>query len=309
MSVQEDAARTITVVTTVHEGTLTYLGEAYESLRTQELPPGWQVEWLVQDCCREVGQLPSAVANRASCARTPGVGAVIAKERVLNRALDARGEIVQILDADDVLTPGALRRVIETHDDPDVIWTAAPALDLVEIDGQWRAKPGPHGDPEKKGLYERGEFQRLWLDDVRRKYVPIMPMTLSIKADALRSLAAADGRLRLPRLRSGENTALLHAASNLWKGHYLSDVGLLWRLHDAQLTRTPDHVGPGEADKRWAISDGWVAEQVARLSAGASSPWANVGRAVDLPPAVEAQSTADPSALASRSTAKPLVLD
>src|SRR5215467_10949778 len=136
----------VSVVTAVHAPSVPYLGDAWRSLAAQEMPDGWAFEWLVQqDGDAAVGDaLPTGDARiRAGMSRG---GVAVARTMALARAA---GPLVRVLDADDLLTPGALARDIAAVDGrPDVGWTTSAALDLV-ADGSTRphAQPDPPGGP------------------------------------------------------------------------------------------------------------------------------------------------------------------
>ena len=124
------APRTVSVVTAVHAPSVGYLPAAYESLADQVMPAGWAWEWLVQ----EDGTTGSARAalpddDRISVGTGRPLGPGVARTYALGRS---NGELVKVLDADDLLTPGALAReiaVFAAH--ADIGWTTCRAVDLL----------------------------------------------------------------------------------------------------------------------------------------------------------------------------------
>jgi glycosyltransferase involved in cell wall biosynthesis len=95
--------RLVSVVTAVHEASVGFLRAAYESLAAQALPPGWDWQWLVQEDGASAGArrvLPRD--DRISVATGRPFGPGVARTCALARA---DGELVKVLDADDLLTP------------------------------------------------------------------------------------------------------------------------------------------------------------------------------------------------------------
>lgn len=143
-------SRRIVIVTAVHAPSARYLPEAYESLRTQELPPGWDWHWVIQEdgTTDEVAsRVPddTRVTFRQGRPGGPGVARTIALAH-------AEGEYVKVLDADDRLAPGTLARDLAALErDPGLGWATSSALDLLP-DGSTIGFPG---DPAE-GPIERG---------------------------------------------------------------------------------------------------------------------------------------------------------
>lgn len=101
----------VSVITPVFPPTASYLPEAYRSLLAQRLPDGWAWEWLVQvdgepDSISEL--LPGGDSRIHLEAGKHG-GPAVARNLALARA---RGPLVKVLDADDMLCPGVLGRDI-----------------------------------------------------------------------------------------------------------------------------------------------------------------------------------------------------
>src|SRR5699024_614081 len=104
------AKNVITVMTAVHAPGAGFLSDAYESLRKQQLPDGWEWQWVLQ----EDGQTDEVAPRVPDDPRIPfGQGragrAGMARTIALPRA---EGSLVRVLDADDQLTPGTLARDI-----------------------------------------------------------------------------------------------------------------------------------------------------------------------------------------------------
>jgi glycosyltransferase involved in cell wall biosynthesis len=134
-------AHTISVITPVFDGGHLYLGDVYDSLVAQEMPPGWAWEWCVQEDGRSgVPEtfLPSD-DPRVSFATGLAGRAGVARTMALTRA---KGVVARSLDADDLLLPGALARDIECLH--RVAWCVSAGHDLLP-DG--KTVPGPYDPP------------------------------------------------------------------------------------------------------------------------------------------------------------------
>ncbi len=222
----------VSVVTAVHEASVVFLAQAYRSLVEQELPPGWQWEWLVQQdgSGTAAGVLPDDPRVTVDSGRRGGP----ATTRNL-AAGRAQGSLVKVLDADDQLTPGALGRDIAVLAyEPTIGWTTASALDLWP-DGStvgWQ-----HRDPPAGRLARNHVLHSFQQHDYR---LPVHPATLCIRRDLLLALG---GWMALP---GGEDTGLLLAASVVSDGYFIGAPGLLYRRHAGQVTGRAGWTGSTE---------------------------------------------------------------
>ena len=119
----------ISVITAAHWSTADYIEEAMESLRGQVLPPGWNLEWIVQ----EDGANPSLgdKLRRWDAVSYAANGRQLGIAFTWNLALSrAAGVLTQTLDADDLLLPGALAALIPLFAaDPSSGQSARPRTD------------------------------------------------------------------------------------------------------------------------------------------------------------------------------------
>ncbi len=231
----------VSVITPVHAPSLPHLRDAYESLRAQELPDGWEWEWLVQED-GQAGILHEALPNdddriRLGMGRRGGPG--VARTLALARAT---GTLVKVLDADDLLTPGVVERDIKALEDPDIDWSTSRVLDLLP-DGTTAGFPG---DPPP-GRIARGAVLDYWRSHDYR--ASVHPATLCIRRDLVLALG---GWMALP---ASEDTGLLIAASVVRDGHFTHEVGLLYRKWPGQATGQPAHIDPIERDARMRLID------------------------------------------------------
>ena len=242
---------TISVITAVYHPDPDYLHEARTSVAAQELPPGWSLEWLVQEDGRsDTAEQLLGAEPWINHGRNRHGGQAITRNLAL---ASSRGALVRNLDQDDVLTPDALARDIAALDaHPDIGWATSRVLDLLP-DG---SREGFDHDPQV-GRIERGETVQHWRAHGYR--LPVHPTTLCIR----RPLAVAlGGWMAVP---GSEDTGLLIAASVLTTGWFTGDVGLLYRKWPGQASASPDHTETIEWQARMSLISE-RAEQLARLN-------------------------------------------
>jgi len=233
------ATRFVSVVTAVHAPSVRFLPAAYESLATQEMPAGWDWQWLVQEDGTE-GHARVLLPNddRISYATGRPLGPGIARTYALARAV---GELIKVLDSDDVLTPGALARdIAAVTGSPDIGWATCRALDLMP-DGSTVA----YRDEPPAGPIARGDVLRHWVEHDHRS--PVHPATLCIRRDLLLSLG---GWMALP---ASEDTGLLLAADAVATGYFTAEAGLYYRKWPGQLTAHAAHIHPMEQHHRNSV--------------------------------------------------------
>ncbi|MGI5397932.1 glycosyltransferase family 2 protein [Streptomyces sp. CA-135486] len=232
-------SKLITVLTAVHGPGAHHLPDAYKSLLSQDLPDGWDWEWVIQqdgetdDVSPHVPDDPRVKfgqgrVGRAAMARTLG----------LSRA---EGEYVKVLDADDMLTPGALARDLSALlSNPGVSWATSRVLDYLP-DG---STLGFDQDPAE-GVIHRGAVLDHWKAHEYRAQVH--PATLFMRRDLLLALG---GWMALP---ASEDTGLLLALNAVSRGWFTAETGLLYRKWPGQVTNHAAHVDQGEREARMAV--------------------------------------------------------
>jgi glycosyltransferase involved in cell wall biosynthesis len=184
----------------------------------------------------------------------PGVARTLALSR-------AEGEYVKVLDADDMLTPGALARdlaVLTRH--RDVSWVTSRAVDLLP-DGTTRV----FGDDPPEGPIEPGTVYAYWKSHDFLSLV--LAGTLFVRRDLLLSLG---GWMALP---ASEDTGLMMALDAVSRGWFTREVGMIYRKWPGQATQQAAHTDRSEREARMAVID-------ARTSALAGLGW-RVGPAPD----------------------------
>ncbi|MFF7230798.1 glycosyltransferase [Streptomyces sioyaensis] len=243
--------RRIIIVTAVHAPSAHYLPEAYRSLCRQELPDGWEWQWVIQEDGRSDEVAPHVpdderVIFRQGRPGGPGVARTIALAH-------AEGEYLKVLDADDQLPPGALARDLAALEgDRSIGWATSRAVDLLP-DGSTAGFPG---DPEP-GPIERGAVLDFWKANGFRAQVH--PATLFMRRDLVLALG---GWMALP---ASEDTGLLLALNATSRGWFTPEVGLLYRKWPGQATGQASHTDSAERDARMAVVEA-RARELARFA-------------------------------------------
>lgn len=232
----------ISIVTPVYgEASARFLSDAYASIVAQELPAGWEWEWVIQEDDEDgpASQfVPTGGARiRFSTGRHGGPG--VARTLALAHS---KGALIRCLDADDQLTAGALAREIKALEDPSIGWTTCAATDLLP-DGSLRSFP--LGDPDP-GRIARGAVLEHWRG-TELKTLMVLPSTLCIR----RPLAVAlGGWMALP---ASEDTGLLIGASAVTDGWFIDEPGMLYRKWPGQVTAQAAHVDVLEQRLRYQL--------------------------------------------------------
>jgi glycosyltransferase involved in cell wall biosynthesis len=212
----------ISIVTPTQAHNADHIAALWDSLAGQELPPGWEWEWLVQ----EDGQRP-AVRDRL-----PGdprihydaLGVQLGGAATRNTALArARGELVAGMDHDDLYEPGGLAALAgPLAGDPAAAWSCA-RMRWQNPDGSTWVKP----DVYPPGRIEPGTIADTFVrsDD--------FPFPASIVAYRRLHLVAHGG---WPAVARSADAVLLAAFSTRWPGIWVDEVVATYRRWPAQHT-------------------------------------------------------------------------
>lgn len=226
----------LSIVTPSYKPVRDQLLEAYDSVRSQKLPHGWELEWIIQEdgdtgAVKEI--LPGNSIVKFDTGRRGGVA--LTRNLALARS---KGELVKNLDQDDILTADVLARDIDVlSSDPIVQWTTSRVLDLFP-DG---STVGFDSDPAP-GRIEPGFVLDHWRSHNYR--LPVHPTTICIRRELVTALG---GWMGIP---GSDDTGMLVPASVVSYGYFHSEVGLLYRKWPGQETARSGHYAAGEWNLR-----------------------------------------------------------
>jgi glycosyltransferase involved in cell wall biosynthesis len=212
----------ISVLTPVHAERAEFLAAAGESLAEQDMPAGWELEWLVQE--DGPASTPADVAGRFRFSRYQANGESLGVNIARNVALArANGSLVHVLDSDDLLLPGALRTAIEAFAaHPRIHWVTGQAHDLLP-DSSRQA----FAAPLEPGVIEPGVMTQLILDSGK----PAAPCAgLTARTETVRAFG---GWVATPR---GGDLALVVALAETTPGFMPPEITWLYRRHPGQIT-------------------------------------------------------------------------
>lgn len=225
-------SRVYTVITAVYDGGETYLEDLAEGMFRQadQMPSGWSLEWLVQEdgtTGRPLRNIPDASWIRPGQARAGG--AAVARTMAMSRA---SGEIIRTVDADDLLTDGALDRDIDTLTRTGAAWCISAALDLLP-DGSTR--PGPRDPAEGWLTYE----------DLLAGYpseFAVVATNLAARTELLHALGG------WPALPAWETIGAVLRCAAVAPGWMIGadQPGGFYRKHDAQTTSRPTYAATAD---------------------------------------------------------------
>lgn len=229
----------ISIITAAYAPTADYLAETAASIKALDLPPAWDLEWVVQEdgdrprLGRQLEHL--AFVRYEANGRQSGTAAT----RNLGLAR-ASGVLMQALDQDDVLLPGALTTLIPRFGEHRIHWAIGQADDLLP-DGSRRAYPSPI----PFGLHAAGDINA-WAAD-RGGNWPIHCAALMMRTASVRALGGWTG------IPYDDELATFAALSAVTDGYYDEALTWLYRHHPKQVHRTAAAQELSAAGRRIAL--------------------------------------------------------
>ncbi|TWH21542.1 glycosyltransferase [Prauserella rugosa] len=216
--------RRVSIITAAYAPKADYLDEAMSSVLAQEMPHRWEYEWLVQEDGTEpqLADKFADIPNVHYAANHAQAGAAVGRNFALARAT---GELVQVLDHDDVLLPHALRTLIPHFDNPQVGWACGQADDLLP-DGTRTS----YESAMPFGTIDAGAVNS-WAIDHDANW-PVHCAALMLRTDLVR---AAGGWAASP---IDEDIIMFSALSELSAGYNDETITWLYRIHDQQTHKT-----------------------------------------------------------------------
>jgi glycosyltransferase involved in cell wall biosynthesis len=215
----------ISIITAAYAPTADYLSETAASIEALELPPGWDLEWVVQ----EDGDRPqlAAVAGRYPFAQYAAAGRQFGTAIARNLALGrASGVLMQALDQDDVLLPSAFTTLIPRFREHRIHWAIGQADDLMP-GGARRAYPSQI----PFGLMRAGQVNK-WAADAGGNW-EVHGAAVMMRTASARALGGWAG------LPGDDEISLLAGLSEITDGWYDEEITWLYRHHEKQQHRTP----------------------------------------------------------------------
>lgn len=230
----------VSIITAAHVNSAEFIDATIASVGEQVLPPGWELEWIVQ----EDGAAP-AFADRFAevegvqfAANTAQLGVASTRNLALARAA---GDLVQVLDSDDLLLPDALATLIPRFADPSIHWAVGQADDLMP-DG---ARKAWAGEVVPFGVIPAGSMNA-WATDHGGNW-PIHCAGLMLRATSLRAVGGWAGT------PYDDDIVMFAALSDLADGYQEEAVTWLYRQHAGQLTRASEGNRWSEYGRRIAL--------------------------------------------------------
>jgi glycosyltransferase involved in cell wall biosynthesis len=222
----------VSVITAVKEINPEYLIDAYESLNEQQV--SW--EWLLQADGTEVDIPPNIIRDRRVILQINNetYGAGITRNLALSRS---NAPIIQNLDADDYLFPNALDVMYEQIRTNSYAFVFGKDVSL-DLDGNTYDYAGGLSP----GVILPGIIYKRWQEI---HMTPVHPAGIMWRKDILFKYGGWHG------LSSGEDTAVMLAASVKHPVYFLDEKTLVYRLHDKQLTSHESYKDTKEAN--WAF--------------------------------------------------------
>jgi glycosyltransferase involved in cell wall biosynthesis len=216
----------LTLITAVSARNVDYLADTIRSVQIQELPAGWELEWIVQ----EDGALPVLADHFALydvvryAANNAQLGIAVTRNFGLARA---SGGLIRVLDSDDILLPASLSTIIPHFQDHGIHWAVGQADDLMPNGERlpWKSAL-PYGRV-KAGLVNQ------WAEEHEGNW-PIHCAGLTMRTESVRALGGWAG------LPNDEDIVLFAALSEITDGYNDEAVTWLYRQHPDQATRTEE---------------------------------------------------------------------
>jgi glycosyltransferase involved in cell wall biosynthesis len=230
---------TVSVLTAAYAPSSTYLPATAASVRAQRLPAGWDLEWVVQ----EDGNDPSLAGLLGDephvryAANGTQLGIAVTRNLALSRVT---GDLVQILDHDDVLLPGAVAVLVDKFERHPIHWAVGAADDLM-ADGTRTA----WDSALPFGLLPAGTVNQ-WAEEHGGNW-PVHCAGLMMRTASLRAMGGWGGT------PVDDDIVLFAALCELGAGWNEQTVTWLYRQHPAQAHRDETWRSLGDTGRRIAL--------------------------------------------------------
>ena len=231
----------VSVLTATHAPGSRFILETAASVRNQELPAGWDLEWIVQEdgSTPELGKVVESINGLTVQYEATGVqlGPGATRNLALSRAT---GDLIQVLDHDDLLLPNAIASLAPKFEAAPILWAVSAADDLLE-DGARKS----WDSALPFGVVPAG-VANSWAAEHGGNW-PVHCAGLMMRTEAVRALG---GWSTTP---VDEDIILFAALSELGDGWNSKEVTWLYRQHSGQTTRSLAWSGLTSAGRRIAL--------------------------------------------------------
>lgn len=216
--------RRISIITAAYAPLARYFAETIDSVLSQELPHQWELEWLIQEdgTDSQLADVVTGLPGVSYSANQAQAGIATTRNLALTRAT---GDLVQVLDHDDILLPGALARLIPRFEDPLIHWVVGQADDLMP-DGTRR----PYESALPFGVIEAGTVNT-WAIEHDGNW-PIHCAGLVLRTHLVRAFG---GWGAVP---VDDDVMMFSALSECAVGYNDPSITWLYRIHDQQTSRS-----------------------------------------------------------------------
>lgn len=229
----------ISILSSAYAPTATHLPETIRSVEKLDLPDGWQLEWVIQ----EDGPEPKlgGLFDELPFARYEANGRQMGLAYTRNLGLArVHGDLVHVLDHDDLLLPHALTTMIPAFDDPQVQWAIGQADDLLP-DGQRVAYP-----PALPFGFVPAPTVNDWAIANGGNW-PLHCAGLTMRTDILRAIG---GWVAIP---IDDDVAMFAALAEIADGYHEEAVTWLYRHHPDQTHKAASWQARKDEGRRIAL--------------------------------------------------------
>jgi glycosyltransferase involved in cell wall biosynthesis len=215
----------ISILTAAYAPAAAFLGEAADSVQSQRLPDGWELEWIVQEDGHSpaLGNHLTEIRHVHYEANDAQLGPAATRNLALARV---SGSLVQMLDHDDVLLPDAVATLIPIFLSTPIHWAIGQADDLHPDGSRTTYESALPFGPIAPGAVNT------WAAAHGGNW-PIHCAGLMMRTASIRALG---GWAASP---SDDDLALFAALSQITPGHNHPSLTWLYRQHPEQTHRTP----------------------------------------------------------------------
>lgn len=228
----------ISVLTAAYAPAAGHLADTADSVHALNLPPGWELEWVIQEDGLKAslsGHFDTLGYVRYE-ANMGQLGVAATRNLALSRA---SGDLVQVLDHDDILLPDAFLSIIPRITE-GIHWAVGQADDLMP-DGTRI----PWDSALPYGVIPAGMVNQ-WAR-VRKGNWPVHCAGLTIRTASLRAIGGWSG------VPAEDDIVMFAALSEIFDGYNEEAVTWLYRQHPHQTNRTEKWQQRSEVGRRIAL--------------------------------------------------------